>query len=97
MRLLGSTKRDIDKDKNSKNVPQIESVEVVLVHCNLVENHCQHTSKGLFSFVRNKQFGQLTLYRMREGGGEEAKRPPYQFFPCNSYKSGNWPLNLSDF
>ena len=59
MKLLGSTKKDVDKDKNSENVPKLESVEVVLVHCNLVKNDYQHTSKVLFSFVPNKQFGQL--------------------------------------
>ena len=37
----------------------LESLEVVLVHCNLVKNDYQHTSKVLFSFVPNKQFGQL--------------------------------------
>ena len=37
MRLLGSTKKDVDSDKNSENVPKLESVEVVLVHCNLVK------------------------------------------------------------
>ena len=59
MKLLGSTKKDVDADKNSENVPKLESVEVVLVHCNLVKNDYQHTSKVLFSFVPNKQFGQL--------------------------------------
>ena len=59
MRLLGSTKKDVDSDKNSENVPKLESVEVVLVHCNLVKNDYQHPSKVVFSFVPNKQFGQL--------------------------------------
>ena len=59
MKLLGSTKKDVDSDKDSENVPKLESVEVVLVHCNLVKNDYQHTSKVLFSFVPNKQFGQL--------------------------------------
>ena len=59
MKLLGSTKNDVDSDKNSENVPRLESVEVVLVHCNLVNNDYKHTSKVLFSFVPNKQFGQL--------------------------------------
>ena len=58
MKLLGSTKKDVDSDKNSKNVPKLESVEVVLVHCNLVKSDYQHTSKVLFSFFPNKQFGQ---------------------------------------
>ena len=59
MKLLGSTKNVVDKDKNSENVSKLESVEVVLVHCNLVKNDYQHGSKVLFSFVPNKQFGQL--------------------------------------
>ena len=59
MRLLGSTKKDVDSDKNSENVPKLESVEVILVQCNLVKNDYRHTSKVLFSFVPNKQFGQL--------------------------------------
>ena len=59
MKLFGSTKKDVDKDKDGENVPKLKSVEVVLVHCNLVKNDYQHTSKVLFSFVPNKQFGQL--------------------------------------
>ena len=56
MKLLGSTKKDVDKDKDSENVPKLESVEVALVHCNLVKNDHQHTSKVMFTFVPNKQF-----------------------------------------
>ena len=59
MKLLGSTKKVVDKDKNGENVPKLEIVEVVLVHCNLVKNYYQHTSKVLFTFVPNKKFGQL--------------------------------------
>ena len=59
IKLLGSTKKDVEKDKDGENVPKLESDEVVLVHCNLVKNDYQHTSKVLFSFVPNKQFGQL--------------------------------------
>ena len=59
MKLLGSTKKDVDSNKNGEIVPKLESVEVVLVHYNLVKNDYQHTSKVLFSFFPNKQFGQL--------------------------------------
>ena len=59
MKLLGSTKKVVDKDKNGEYVPKLESVGVVLVHCNLVKNDYQHTSKVLFSFVPNNKFGQL--------------------------------------
>ena len=54
MKLLGSTKKDVDKDKDGENVPKLESIEVVSVHCNLVKIDYQHTSKFLFSFVPNK-------------------------------------------
>ena len=59
MKLLRSTKKMLIQIKIVKNVPKLESIEVVLVHCNLVKNDYQHTSKVLFSFVPNKQFGQL--------------------------------------
>ena len=57
MKLLGSSKNDVDKDKDGEIVPKLKSVEVFLVHCNLVKNDYQHTSKALFSFVPNKKFG----------------------------------------
>ena len=59
IKLLGSTKKDVGKDKGGETVLKLESVEVVLVHCNIVKNDYRHTSKVLFSFVLNKQFGQL--------------------------------------
>ena len=59
MKLLGSTKDTIDADKNSENVPKFENVEVVLVHCNLVNNSYQQHSRVLFTFVPNKQYGKL--------------------------------------
>ena len=54
MKLLGSTKRDVDQDKDGEYVPKWEFVEVDLVHCNLVNNNYQQPSKVLFTFVRNK-------------------------------------------
>ena len=59
MKLLGSTKNIIGTNKNSENVPRFENVEVVLVHCNLVNNSYQQHSRVLFTFVPNKQCGQL--------------------------------------
>ena len=42
MKLLGSTKSKITKDKNDQNVPHLEIVELVLAHCNLINNDYQH-------------------------------------------------------
>ena len=61
MKLLGRTKKDVDQNKDGADVPKLESVEVVLVHCNQVNNNYQQKSKVLFTFVPNKQFGQLTI------------------------------------
>ena len=59
MQISGSSKKDIDQNKDGEIVPKLETVEVVLVHCNLVNNNYQQASKILFTFVPNKQFGQL--------------------------------------
>ena len=59
MTLLGITKKDVDQDKGGKDVPKLESIEVILVHCNLVNSNYQQASKVLFTFEPNKQFGQL--------------------------------------
>ena len=59
MYLLGRLKKDVDKDKDGKNVPKLDSAEIVLVQCILVKNDYQHTSKFSFTFVLNKQLGQL--------------------------------------
>ena len=59
MKLSGSSKKYVNKKKNGDDVPKLESVEVVLVRCNLVNNSYQQASKVLFTFVPNRQFGQL--------------------------------------
>ena len=59
MKLLGSTKNKITKDKNGENVPHLEITEVVLVHCNIVNNDYQQDSRVLYTFVPNKLFGCL--------------------------------------
>ena len=53
MKLLGSTKNKITKDKNGENVPHLEITEVVLVHCNMVNNDYQQDSRALYTFVPN--------------------------------------------
>ena len=59
MKLLGSTENKITKDKNSENVLHLEITEVVLVHCNIVNNDYQQDSQVLYTFVPNKPFGSL--------------------------------------
>ena len=59
MKLLGSTKNKLTKDKNGENVPHIEFAEVVLFHCNMANNDYQQDSRVLYTFVPNKSFGSL--------------------------------------
>ena len=59
MKLHGSTEHKLSKDKNGENVPHLEITDVVLVHCNIVNNDYQQDSRLLYTFVPNKPFGQL--------------------------------------
>ena len=59
MKSLRSSTDTIDGDRNSELVPKLESVDLVLVHCNLVNNRYQQASKVLFTFVTNKKYSQL--------------------------------------
>ena len=59
MKLLGSTKSKITKNENGENVPHLKITEIVLVHCNIVNNNYQQDSRVLYTFIPNKLFGQL--------------------------------------
>ena len=59
MKLLGSTKSKITKYKNGENVSYLEITELVLIHCNVVNNSYLQNSRVLYTFVPNKSFGQL--------------------------------------
>ena len=59
MKLLGNIENKISKDKNGENVPHLEITEVVLVHCNIVNNDYQQDSRVLYTFVPNKPFSSL--------------------------------------
>ena len=58
-KLLRSNKSKITKDKSSENVPNLEIMEVVLVHYNIVNNGYQQDSRVLYTFIPNKSFAQL--------------------------------------
>ena len=59
MKSLGSAKNKKTNDKNGENVPHLQITEVILVHCNIVNNDYQQDSKVLYTFVPNKPFGSL--------------------------------------
>ena len=59
MKLLGSTESKITGEKNGENVPHLEVIELVLIHCNIVNNNYQQNSRILYTFVPNKPFSSL--------------------------------------
>ena len=59
LKLIGSTENKITKDKNYENVPHLEITDVVLVHCNTVNDNYQQDSRVLYTFVPNNLFGSL--------------------------------------
>ena len=59
MKLLGSTRNKITKDKNGENVPRLEITEVALIDCNIVNNDYEQDSRVLYTFLPNKPFGGL--------------------------------------
>ena len=59
MKSLGSTQNKVTKDKNGENVPHLEITEMVLVHCDIVNNDYQQDSRVLYTFVPNKPVGSL--------------------------------------
>ena len=65
MKLLGSNKSRITKDKNGENVPSLEITEVVLVHCNIVKNDYQQDSRILYTFIPNTSFVQLLVFLLK--------------------------------
>ena len=59
IKFFGSTKGKINKDKNGEYVPPLQITEVVLIHCNIVNNDYQQDWRVSYAFVTNKPFGQL--------------------------------------
>ena len=59
MKLLGSTRNKITKNEKSENVPYLKITEVVLIHCNAVNNSYQQNTIVLYTFFPNRSFSQL--------------------------------------
>ena len=61
MELLGSSKKDIDQRKDGEIVSKLETVEVVLVHCNLVNNGYQQAPKYYLLLCQTNYWVNLLL------------------------------------
>ena len=96
MQLLGSSSNTIDSDKDGELVPKLEVVEVVLVHCNLVNNSYQRASKVLFTFVPNKQFGQLITITPHSPTMLKTTNAEFSFIEIWLTDQNNRPLEIED-
>ena len=96
MQLVGSEKKDIDQNKNGELVPRLETVEVVLVHCNLVNNSYQQASKVLFTFVPNKLFGQLVTITPHSPSMLKTTNAEFSFIEIWFTDQSNRPLEIED-
>ena len=94
MQLLGSSKKDIDKNKDGEIVPRLETAEVVLVHCNLVNNSNQQASKVLFTFLPNKQFGQLITITPHSSAMLKTSNAEFLFIEIWFTDQNNRPLKI---
>ena len=94
MQLLGRSKKDIDQNKNGEIVPRLETVEVVLVHRNLVNNNNQQTSKVLFIFVPNKQFGKLITITLHSLTMLKTTNAEFSFIEIWFTDQNNRPLEI---
>ena len=96
MQLLGDLKKDFDQNKNGELLPRLETVEVVLVHCNLVNNSYQQASKLLFTFVPNKQFGQLITIAPHSPTMLKTTNAEFSFIEIWFTDQNNRPLEIED-
>ena len=75
---------------------RLEAAEVVLVHCNLVNNNYQQTSKVLFTFVPNKQFGQLITITPPSPTMFKTTNAEFSFIEIWFTDPNNRPLEIED-
>ena len=95
-KLFGSTKKYVDKDKDGEDVPKLESAEVVLMHCNLVNNSYHQASELLFTFVPNEQFCQLITISSYLLPMVKTTNAEFQSIPLWFTDQNNRPLETED-
>ena len=96
MQLSENSKKDIDQKKDGEIVPRLETVEVVLVHCNLVDNSNQKASKVLFTLVPQKQFGQLITITPHSPTMQKTINAEFSFIEIWFIDQNSRPLEIED-
>ena len=96
MQLLGSSKKVIENNKDGEIVPRLKAVEIVLVHCNIINNSNQQASKVLFTFVPNKLFGQIIIITPHSLTIPKTINAEFSFIKIWFTDENNRPLEIED-
>ena len=96
MQLLGSSKKVIENNKDGEIVPRLEAVEVVLVHCNLVNSSYQQACKVSFTFVLNNLLGQLITITPHSPTILKTTNAEFSFIEIWFTDQNNRPLERED-
>ena len=94
MRLAGSRGKVITKDKNGENVPKAKTVDVILMHSNVVNNSYQQAPKVLFTFLPDNQFVQLITTAPNSLAMLKTTNAEYQFIKVQFTDRNNRPLEI---
>ena len=96
MQLIGSSKKDIDQNKDGKIAPKLETVEVILVHTDLISNSYRQASKVLLTFVPNKQFGLLITITPNSPIMLKTTNAEFSFIEVSFPDQNNRPFEIED-
>ena len=96
IQLLGSSKKDVDQNKDGEAGPKLEFLDVVSVHTNLISNNYQQASKVLFTFVPDKQFGQLIIITPHSPIMLKTTNAEFPFIEIWFTDQNNKPLEIED-
>ena len=77
-------------------MPRLQTIQVVLVHCNLVNKNGQQASKVLFTFVPNKQFGQLITITPHSPRMLKTTNAEFSFIEIWFTDQNNRPIEIQD-
>ena len=96
MKLLGSTKSKITKDENVENVPHLGITEVVLIHCNIVNNNYEHDLRVLYTFIPNKLFSQLLDISLKNLISLKTFNSKFSYIEVCFTNQNSKPLKIND-
>ena len=95
MRLLGNGPI-VDQDKNDENVPKLEKIRFVLLHCNVVRNDHLQNSKLLYTFVPSNAFGQLLFVEPKILKQSKTADSVFDYIEVWFTDQNNRPLEIED-